>query len=169
MSASIIRVSFSAWLNLLLICSIWRLIKLVDALASHLSSKYRLETSNDASKSESVSSKGSFFSWHTFCLHANFDPDLIYIYWCGMCQLENSKPKFCFGFFAYNQGKLNGIFFYLMAPLLLKSECCNPCSSSLSPLSPASKFAKLLMHILSFFFSFEFLVGRFLLLWWAFI
>ena len=106
---------------------------------------------NDSSKSEAVSSKGSFFSWHTFCLHANFDPDLIYIYWCGMCQLENSKPKFCFGFFAYNQGKLNGIFFYLMAPLLLKSECCNPCSSSLSPLSPASKFAKLLMHILSFF------------------
>ena len=68
-----------------------------------------------------------------------------------VCQLENSKPKFCFGFFAYNQGKLNGIFFYLMAPLLLKSECCNPCSSSLSPLSPASKFAKLLMHNLSFF------------------
>lgn len=84
-STSIIRVSFSASLNLLLICSIWQLIKLVDALASHIQ-MYWLETSDDSFK---LSPKVSAFH-----VNANFDPDLINS--GAMCQLENSKPKFCF-------------------------------------------------------------------------
>lgn len=84
-STSIIRVSFSASLNLLLICSIWQLIKLVDALASHIQ-MYWLETSDDSSK---LASKVCAFH-----VNANFDPDLINS--GAMCQLENSKPKFCF-------------------------------------------------------------------------
>ena len=120
-STSIIRVSFSASLNLLLICSIWQLIKLVDALASHIQ-MYWLETSDDSFK---LSSKVS-----AFLVNANFDPDLINS-WCHVPirKLETQVLLSLACFFAYNQGKLNGIFFYLMAPpmlLLLNSECCNP-------------------------------------------
>ena len=140
-STSIIRVSFSASLNLLLICSIWQLIKLVDALASHIQ-MYWLETSDDSFK---LSSKVSAFH-----VNANFDPDLINS-WCHVPirKLETQVLLSLACFFAYNQGKLNGIFF-------LPHGAADAAAAKFWMLQSwfskaASKFAKLLMHILSFF------------------